>query len=406
MPKLNHLKFKSKLLFLVFVILFGFSALGSIGYYNISSMKKNLDSLYFGSLIPINELSSITQIYQGTLYTTVIKAHNHLISHTTAMEQIDKSLKQINSLWKRYQSHFKRYEEIDYNNYTAMEIQKSNLYFKKFQKLCQSQHCDLSKISLSILTQNIEHISRVIEKLSHYEIQRAAYERQMLLITYHDTLLHLSIVFGVIIVLVLFLALKIFDSIALQQRFLEQTTKELKLSNLKLEQSSYTDSLTQLYNRRYFNILYNRELKRSKRTKTAFSFMMIDIDYFKQYNDFYGHLEGDKALQKVALALKSSLLRPSDFVFRLGGEEFGVIIVDTDVENSRLMAERLLRSIQELQIPHEKSQVHPYLSISLGAVCIIPEFTLEEDRLIKAADDNLYKAKESGRNRYILSDRL
>lgn len=128
----------------------------------------------------------------------------------------------------------------------------------------------------------------------------------------------------IVILAVLFISLYVFKSIQKDHTRLEIATKKLKIANKKLENVSYTDSLTTLHNRRYFNLVYERELKRAQRTHSYITFMMLDIDYFKQYNDTYGHLEGDYALKSVAKVLKDTLKRPSDYVFRLGGEEFGV----------------------------------------------------------------------------------
>ena len=128
--------------------------------------------------------------------------------------------------------------------------------------------------------------------------------------------------------------------------------------------------------------------------------MMVDIDYFKQYNDTYGHLEGDEALVKVATTLKKTFCRAGDFVFRLGGEEFGILLADSSKDNSIMLASKLLRNISDLEIEHKNSSVDKNLSISIGICSIIPLINDEENYLIKCADEALYRAKESGRNRY------
>lgn len=184
---------------------------------------------------------------------------------------------------------------------------------------------------------------------------------------------------------------------------LEITTKKLKRANKKLENVSYTDALTSLHNRRYFNLIYDRELKRAKRTKSYITFMMIDIDFFKQYNDTYGHIEGDFALKSVAKVLKDFLKRPSDYVFRLGGEEFGVILIDTDESNSARLAREICDGVRLREIKHESSKAHEFLTISIGVVCCVADEALNEEILISRADEMLYKAKESGRNGYVIT---
>jgi len=198
----------------------------------------------------------------------------------------------------------------------------------------------------------------------------------------------------------------IFARIEVQQQQLITSSETLKHLNLKLEQASYTDSLTALFNRRYFNIVYEREFKRSLRANKPFIFMMLDIDFFKQYNDTYGHLQGDAALQAVAKVLKSTLQRPGDYPFRLGGEEFGIILTDTDCKTAQIIGEKVREGIENLKIEHKGSKILPILSISIGGICVTPTVNMNEDALIHAADTNLYAAKERGRNQVMFSNQL
>mgnify|MGYP003610240625 FL=1 len=164
-----------------------------------------------------------------------------------------------------------------------------------------------------------------------------------------------------------------------------------------IEYLSITDELTQLYNRRYFNLKINEEINRAKREKNYFSFLIMDIDYFKQYNDTYGHQAGDLAIKKVALVLKKKTSRASDFAFRLGGEEFGIITI-LDKEKSIEFANTIKNEIENLQIEHKASKVSKYLTISIGIVSKKGDAITNSDILFKEADDCLYEAKKLGRN--------
>ena len=164
-----------------------------------------------------------------------------------------------------------------------------------------------------------------------------------------------------------------------------------------IEYLSITDELTQLYNRRYFNLKINEEINRAKREKNYFSFLIMDIDYFKQYNDTYGHQAGDLALKKVSLMLKKKTSRASDFAFRLGGEEFGIITI-LDKEKSIEFANSIKNEIENLQIEHKASKVSKYLTISIGIVSKKGDAITNSDILFKEADDCLYEAKKLGRN--------
>lgn len=173
-----------------------------------------------------------------------------------------------------------------------------------------------------------------------------------------------------------------------------------------IEVISITDQLTGLYNRRHFNELFKLEIKNAIRQASTFSFFMLDIDYFKQYNDTYGHQMGDEALKNIASELKRTLNRYNDFVFRLGGEEFGIIISTDKCEDSLRIAQSICKAISDLKIEHSTSKVSNFVSISIGIVCLDytnkENYTYSHDDLYRMADDELYRAKDDGRNRVSL----
>lgn len=164
-----------------------------------------------------------------------------------------------------------------------------------------------------------------------------------------------------------------------------------------IEQLSITDELTNLYNRRFFNIKIEEEINRAKREDHYFSFLVIDIDYFKQYNDTYGHQQGDVVLEKVASVFKKRTLRGSDFAFRLGGEEFGII---TTLNKEKVMefAHLIKDEIENLKIEHKANEVSKFVTISIGIVSKEKDEITNSDLLYKEADDCLYEAKKLGRN--------
>lgn len=164
-----------------------------------------------------------------------------------------------------------------------------------------------------------------------------------------------------------------------------------------IEHLSITDELTQLYNRRFFNTKIAEEINRAKREKHHLCLLIMDIDYFKQYNDTYGHQMGDVALEKVAKVLKARTNRASDFAFRLGGEEFG-IITSLDKEKVIEFANLIKNDIENLKIENISSKVSKYLTISIGVVSKEGDEITNSNKLYKEADDNLYQAKNSGRN--------
>ena len=174
----------------------------------------------------------------------------------------------------------------------------------------------------------------------------------------------------------------------------------LKLAEQRaqLEQLANLDSLTCVPNRRKFYEMFDLEWKMSVREKTPLSQIMIDIDYFKQYNDQYGHAAGDQALKKVAQVIFKQLKRPFDFVARYGGEEFAVLLPNTPAEDAFNIMESCRQAVEDLKIEHEKNTVSKYLTISIGGVNSFPTKTMCSEATFKLADDMLYKAKGKGRN--------
>ena len=175
--------------------------------------------------------------------------------------------------------------------------------------------------------------------------------------------------------------------------------EDLARKNRELERLSLLDGLTGVANRRYFDRIVQQEWSRASREQTPISVVMIDIDYFKPYNDTYGHQQGDACLQQVASALSAGLKRPSDFIARYGGEEFVAVLPDTGIEGAGSLAEAMRESVVRLALEHTASKVCPQVTISLGVASAIPGRESVHAELIKKADDALYAAKQGGRNR-------
>ncbi|WP_246028309.1 diguanylate cyclase [Leptospira fletcheri] len=173
--------------------------------------------------------------------------------------------------------------------------------------------------------------------------------------------------------------------------------EEYKEKADQLLELSLLDPLTGVANRRFFDQELDREWNRSLRTERPLSLLMIDVDYFKSYNDTYGHLKGDEILERVALALKDCLNRSSDMISRYGGEEFGVILPDTPVEGAIVVALDMLQTVEDMQIVHEKSPFSR-VTVSIGVSSNLDREIHSPQELLGAADKNLYDAKSFGRN--------
>ena len=184
-------------------------------------------------------------------------------------------------------------------------------------------------------------------------------------------------------------------AIALQQLQLYQ---KLKKANKKLQKLADLDGLTQVPNRRKFDNYIHQEWRRMLREKMPLSLILCDVDFFKLYNDTYGHQAGDECLKKVAQAMQNTIKRPGDLVARYGGEEFAIILPNTPMSGAFHIAEEIRAKIVCLHLSHEKSKVCDRVTVSLGVATIIPEPELTPQILIATADFALYRAKDQGRN--------
>jgi two-component system chemotaxis family response regulator WspR len=182
-------------------------------------------------------------------------------------------------------------------------------------------------------------------------------------------------------------------------RALEKSQKELAAANKILEKLSSLDGLTGVPNRRRFDEVLKQEWQRAIRHSTSLSLVMLDIDFFKPYNDTYGHQGGDECLKRVAKALESTARRETDTIARYGGEEFAAILPETGSRGAREVAESLRAVVEEENIPHESSKVSDQVTISVGVATWLPERGSSPEDLLGAADEALYKSKETGRNR-------
>jgi len=169
----------------------------------------------------------------------------------------------------------------------------------------------------------------------------------------------------------------------------------------EMEQLSVTDQLTQLNNRMYFDTEYDKEWRSAFRQKSTLSVIMIDIDHFKVINDTYGHLFGDEVLKCASNIIAQQLKRPTDCIARYGGEEFVALLPYTDNSGTRTVAERIRKSLEDKVLAHNGENVQ--VTCSIGGASIIPSADIDKMVLIKTADNALYQAKQSGRNRYIAS---
>lgn len=195
-----------------------------------------------------------------------------------------------------------------------------------------------------------------------------------------------------------------YRKLKLLQEELEESNKKLAEKNAILQRLSVIDGLTGIANRRHFDDVLKQEWKRGYREKEPLGIIILDIDFFKKYNDNYGHQGGDDCLKRVASTLNNSLHRAGDFVARYGGEEFVALLPNTDAQGAALIAELMRANIEAQNIPHVKSEVADHVTISLGVASMLPDDLLTPEELVAKADEALYASKAHGRNRYTVAE--
>lgn len=191
----------------------------------------------------------------------------------------------------------------------------------------------------------------------------------------------------------------IFDELHKKELKITRLLKELEIEKNTAVQSAVTDGLTGILNRRYFDKVMTEKYERAKRERQPLSLLMIDIDYFKNYNDRYGHVLGDDCLKKVANALQISINRATDILVRYGGEEFIAVLENTSVDGARMIALTMKNAVSELGIAHEASQCADHVTVSVGTMTIREFIHDSIDDVVKIVDGALYRAKSNGRNR-------
>ncbi|AFM40650.1 diguanylate cyclase (GGDEF) domain-containing protein [Desulfosporosinus acidiphilus SJ4] len=180
--------------------------------------------------------------------------------------------------------------------------------------------------------------------------------------------------------------------------------QQLEIEKNAAQLNSITDSLTGLANRRYFDEALRTEFFRLKRSGSTLSLIMLDVDYFKSFNDSYGHLAGDNCLRQIGTTLKTIAGRAPDIVARYGGEEFAIILPETEYNGTETLAERIRKAVEDLGIPHTASYTAEYVTVSIGVVTVYTTELSLPEQVVALADDALYSAKKRGRNRIAVAD--
>ena len=375
---------------------------------NFNNDFKHLSKLIEESLILIEEISYNSKLSMdgnmksNILIETSIKILPSLIEYNGIIRGISSSIKGELTLEKRELLiiQLSKIDELFKKLNFIMTLNKDNnkkLFYKKYKLMVQGQlslkhftnntlinNGKISITSYELFELNTKYINSIINfyKINIKELNETLYSR-----TFEKEKILVSIVIlYILVILSILLVNKIFYN--KNKDFIKQ-----------IEIISITDGLTKLYNRRYFDIEFEKQLKIQVRNKQSLIFVMIDVDHFKQFNDIYGHQSGDNALIDISSCLNETLRRPNDMVFRLGGEEFGLLFNNVSEEQAMLLANKVKNNIENLKIEHEGNSASDFVTISLGLMYILPNCNNNVQKLYNSTDKALYKAKSSGRNK-------
>lgn len=356
---MNKSNINIKLIILPIVIIVSMIILSFVFSQKIQLLKKEIDLIYFGNFVPNYKLNIIQNDLLRILYTGKINS---------------KDKEEILSNWEYY---FKQYKTEDERKI----VNKIDLQLKKAFE-------ENSKGAFKQSLKNIEYIIK-------HEVDGAYLQRKEFLLNYQkmqDNLFYAQIIITVLVLM--FTVFVIYQAI--------RQNKHLALMNEHYKIEANTDGLTNLYNRKYFDTVFKDLAAISYENNFQSAFIMIDIDFFKQYNDTYGHDAGDIALQKVAYILDKCLDKDYEYSFRLGGEEFGLIIFNTNLKYVQYTLNNIRHELHTMQIPHTASKTG-FVTLSMGVVMIDKNtYKLSPKELYNIADKKLYHSKENGRDQFTI----
>jgi len=348
-----------KLLILPIVIIVSLLFSSFLFFNQIDKLKKQIDSLYFGTFLPIHKLHKVVNLYEQTI-------------NKEALTKTNKEL--IEKNWQTYYKSYKTTKEREILNNIDKIIKKS---FEIYDE--------------DLLRSIISNVNNTID----YEVNVASIQRKDFIQRYKKTYEYLK--YSLIMILILSVLLVSYVVYLSMQKH-----TELEKLSMKYKKDSITDSLTTLYNRKHFDTVFSSITKIANENNWKCAFVMLDIDYFKPFNDTYGHDMGDMVIKAISSTLKKSFNKQYEYLFRIGGEEFGIIIMDTNIQKVEKSLQNLQKNIKDLKIPHTASSTG-FITASMGVIIIDENSTnIEVKELYKQADDKLYYSKEHGRNKYTI----
>ena len=376
----NILKF-AIIIYLAFLVIF-----------QIASMKKSLDFLYGNSLISISALNKANAIYHINIQNNIYQSITLNITPTQALLDMKNSLPVVEKIWKDYEKRFQYNDKSEYLEYALLEIGNINNYFKQINRWCSNIE-NIQKLSLKEIDNEVAKADIIIQELLRYEHLMAQQERNKILLKFNN------FIYQIILLLIIgvFFIIKYIYSINNKQLLLKKEFQKIASNCEMLDNLEYRDTLTSLYTRRYFNYIYKEKIYLAKDNKSSIALIMIEIDYFTEYNNSYGFEQGDALLNIIADILKDIIDEKNDFIFKFDSEAFRVLLTQTDEQKTIAFEKKILTKIKLKQIEHKGSKIDKYVTVSIGSAFSKIESTTTEYSLISKADKMLSISKDKNR---------
>ena len=376
----NILKF-AIIIYLAFLVIF-----------QIASMKKSLDFLYGNSLISISALNKANAIYHINIQNNIYQSITLNITPTQALLDMKNSLPVVEKIWKDYEKRFQYNDKSEYLEYALLEIGNINNYFKQINRWCSNIE-NIQKLSLKEIDNEVAKADIIIQELLRYEHLMAQQERNKILLKFNN------FIYQIILLLIIgvFFIIKFIYSINNKQLLLKKEFQKIASNCEMLDNLEYRDTLTSLYTRRYFNYIYKEKIYLAKDNKSSIALIMIEIDYFTEYNSSYGFEQGDTLLNIIADILKDIIDEKNDFIFKFDSEAFRVLLTQTDEQKTIAFEKKTLTKIKLKQIENKGSKIDKYVTVSIGSAFSKIESTTTEYSLISKADKMLSISKDKNR---------
>ena len=393
----KSVKFKNYIVSLLGVGTLTFFILLSGSYFTLNTMKNSFEKLYSSNILSINTLSQLHHHYGNTILALIQDIQTKQLPSSEQSYRLQESIQTITALWNQYESTINEYE---YPQDLHDNINNSLAYLNQFALKAHNRPLSYSD------GENIKHHIRTMESAIQEQInrqsQQASYEKRSMQNSFNTTIKTLLVIVLLLAIVMLALSTSVFQCLSNFIHIFSHVDKKFTQAQCQISALTLLDEATGLYNEKYFCMVVGRELHKAMRTKEATALMLVGIDYFKEYSDFYGKKMASALLKEIAVTLQKEFKRPTDYLFRFDNDTFAILITHAEIKNSEKMGEVLRYEVQKLGIEHKQS---PYdeVTLSMGIVTLAPNQEGEGGLLLSKADSNLNFAKSRGSNQVIIT---